>query len=109
MGLEGLLHKAGEAGLSVIVTQSGDELTLTLQARGIRYENEHLLAEDPNPRDRIWKISESTGLTYCPACGTRVSRTVSRNRAFFTTLPQPHAAYADGIFERPFLGRRKDT
>lgn len=96
MGLEGLLMKAGEAGLGVVVTRQWHEITLDIQARGIAYANEHRIADDPDSRDWIWKISESTGLTYCPACGRRVARTIARSRAFFESLLERHAAYADG-------------
>ncbi|MCA9685979.1 MAG: hypothetical protein KC457_27650, partial [Myxococcales bacterium] len=66
-----MLTKAGDKGLAILVKRSGVSYELVLQARGISFANEHLVTADPSPRDRIWKVSESWGMRFCPFCGAR--------------------------------------
>jgi len=84
-------------------------VVLRLQARGIAYAKEHLVADDPNPRDRIWRVSTSTGLTFCPFCGTEVSRLVRAAPRHFKELAAIHHGFADENTERPVLGRGRNT
>lgn len=106
VGLGGLVGQAGQAGLSALAWDNGNEVVLRLQARGIDYSNEHLVADDPNPRDRIWRISLSTGLTYCPFCGTEVRRLVRASPDHFRELAARHYNFADENPERPARGRK---
>jgi hypothetical protein len=105
-GLANLIAMAGEAGLAALAWNNGTEVVLRLQARGIAYSKEHLVAEDPDPRDRIWRVSVSTGLTYCPFCGADVRRLVQRSPRHFFELAVSHHRFTDENVERPVLGRR---
>jgi len=107
VGLGNLLGLAGSAGLSALAWDNGSEVVLRLQARGISYSQEHLVADHPDPRDRIWRVSMSTGLTYCPFCGARIRNVVQGAREHFKELAAAHHDFADENAERPVLGRRR--
>ncbi len=85
------LSQAGEAGLSALAWGNGATTVVRLQARGIAYAKEHLVADDPNPRDRIWRVSTSTGLTFVRSAVRRSlawsarRRNTSRNSSRCTT------------------------
>gem|GEM_PF-4125807 len=102
-GLRELIENAGGAGLSALAKRSGATVVVVLQARGIPYVWEHLLAEEPDTRDRIWKISESTGMKFCPFCGARMARVVSADVERFDELADSHFKFTDDDPNRPAL------
>lgn len=103
-GLGNLINGAGEAGLSALAWDNGSEIVLRLQARGIAHSQEHVVADEPDPRDRIWRVSMSTGLTFCPFCGAKVRRLVRASPEHFRKLAESHHRYTDESTERPVLG-----
>ena len=103
MLLEALLAGAGDQGLAALVKASGTRFVLVLQARGIGFGHEHLVAADPSPRDRIWKVSESRGMRFCPFCGERIERVVARSPGRFEELARDHYPFLDENPDRPAL------
>lgn len=108
-GLGHLIAHAGEAGLSALAWDNGVAIVLRLQARGIGYDHEHLVADDPSARDRIWRVSTSTGLTYCPFCGSEVARLVRSAPRYFESLAKMHYRFADENPDRPVIRGRRGT
>lgn len=106
-GLRYRIEDAGRGGLAFLVLDDGRELRMVMQSRGIPYAEEYRIADEPDPRDRIWHVSMSTGLRFCPFCGRAVHRTLRAARAHFTALAAVHAAYADDYPDRPVIRGRK--
>lgn len=102
-GLKGLLSEAGAKGLAALVKKSGSQFVMVLQARGLAFADEHLVVADPSPRDRMWKVSESCGMQYCPFCGAKIERIVARDPERFEEMATTHYKLLDENPDRPAL------
>lgn len=93
-GFQNLIDQAGSSGLSVIVVLRGENIKFRIQSRGCKWNDVkqlHFLSEFV--RDGKVNIVEQTGLLYCPFCGTKLEKLVTKNRDILEKLAIEHEKY----------------
>lgn len=94
-GFRDLLGKAGQRGLAAIVLKFGSEIGFTLQSRAVDFDDKEKLVGAVGGPDVVINLSSSTGLRFCPFCGTRLKKFVARAPDYYETLAAEHAALDD--------------
>jgi len=104
-GMKSLIANAGQRGISVLVYNTSSGFRFNIQGRAISKEDENRLAQHPTPNptpltsDGHLTISANCGLNYCPFCGTKLQKLITRSTVGrFQALAEQHSS----IDQRPF-------
>jgi hypothetical protein len=96
-GFKNLIGDAGQRGMSVLVYQTfSGEFRFALQSRAISMEAEILLTQTPTtlPIKGNMTISANIVLNYCPFCGSKLRRLVTRStKKHFQALAAEHKSF----------------
>lgn len=90
-GFEHRIANAGQRGLAILVRNTSEGLIFLLQSRGIAFEDEGKMK--PVPTDIYFNISTTTGMRYCPACGTFLKRLIEASPEQFEKLAKEHEKF----------------
>jgi hypothetical protein len=100
-GLKRLIENAGQQGMSVLVYQTSLGFRFDVQSRAFSREDEILLMQPrtPLPIKGNMSIRANMRLTYCPVCGTKLQKLVTRSTIKqFQALAEQHKSFYQSLY-----------
>jgi len=92
-GFQNNVEAAGERGIAVLVKKTPEGTMFVLQSRGIAFDDESKIRPMPGAPDIKIRVSCTTGLRYCPACGRRLQELVEASPRAFEELAEKHKKF----------------
>jgi hypothetical protein len=100
-GLKLLIQNAGQQGMSVLVYQTSLGFRFNIQSRAFTREDKILLMQPrtPLPIKGNMSITANIGLGYCPVCGTKLQKLVTRSTIKqFQALAEQHKSFDQSLY-----------
>ena len=72
-----MLESAGNSGISALVVNRSDNITFRMQSRSVSIEDEERFTNNDTPLSVNFKLSFTTGIRYCPLCGTELKKLIN--------------------------------
>ena len=72
-----MLESAGNSGISALVVNRSDNITFRMQSRSVSIEDEERFINNDTPLSVNFKLSFTTGIRYCPFCGTELKKLIN--------------------------------